>query len=236
MNFFDEVWFPELKREEAQNILETDKSELKVSKSRDKSPYMPKSRDNSPYMPKSRDNSPYPRAGSVASVTGPRMSPLRASAAPSGSWRGSEEPSMDRNMYNYNSPQAVDHYRRTDPSNSLPGNNFYGNSRNTFQRSDVMDPRGLAPYRDTGSPYSANSYRDPPYRDTGNPYPANTYRDPQYRDPASPYSVNIGPGYAPPPISAPYGTPDPGRSQTRPLMPPGPSSMQRRPGWGNRPY
>jgi heterogeneous nuclear ribonucleoprotein U-like protein 1 len=241
---FDEVWFPELTREEAQKILVMDKSELKVSsmsksrdnspympKSRDNSPYMPKSRDNSPYMPKSRDNSPYPRAGSVPSVTGPR-----ASAAPSGSWRGSEEPSMDRNMYNYNSPQAVDHYRRADPNSPLPGNNFYGNSRNTFQRNDIMDPRGLAPYRDTGSPYSANTYRD-----TGSPYSANAYREPpyresQYRDPASPYSVNIGPGYAPPPISSPYGMPDPGRSQTRPLMPPGPSPMQPHPGWGNRPY
>lgn len=231
--FFDEVWFPELGREEALKILEMDKSELKVSlsKSRDNSPYMQKSRDNSPYTPKGRDNSPYPRAGSVASVTGPRISPMQVSAAPGGSWRGSEEPSMDRNMYNFNSPQPVDHYRRTDSSSPLPRNNFYDNPRNTFQRSDVMDPRGLAPYRDTGIPYSANTYRDPQYRDSGSPYPVNTYRDP-----GSPYSVNIGPGYAPPPISSPYGMPDPGRSQTRPLMPPGPSPMKPRPGWGNRPY
>lgn len=241
--FFDEVWFPELKRAEAQKILEMDKSQLKVSS-------------------KSRDNSPYPRAGSVASVTGPR-----ASAAPSGSWRGSEEPSMDRNMYNYNSPQAVDHYRRTNSSGPLPGNNFYGDSRNTFQRSDIMDPRGLAPYRDTASPYSANTHRDTasPYsantqRDTGGSYSANTYREPPYRDPAGPYSANIGSRYALPSLSSPYGmpdpgrsqspygipdpgrsqslygTPDPGRSQSRPLMPPGPSPMQPRPGWGNRPY
>jgi len=241
--FFDEVWFPELKRAEAQKILEMDKSQLKVSS-------------------KSRDNSPYPRAGSVASVTGPR-----ASAAPSGSWRGSEEPSMDRNMYNYNSPQAVDHYRRTNSSGPLPGNNFYGDSRNTFQRSDIMDPRGLAPYRDTASPYSANTHRDTasPYsantqRDTGSAYSANTYREPPYRDPAGPYSANIGSRYALPSLSSPYGmpdpgrsqspygipdpgrsqslygTPDPGRSQSRPLMPPGPSPMQPRPGWGNRPY
>lgn len=91
--FFDEVWFPELKREEAHTILETDKSELKASS-----------------MMKSRDASPYSRAGSVASVTGPRNLHTGVSPGPGGSLRGTPASSLDHNMY---TPSKIGDIRST---------------------------------------------------------------------------------------------------------------------------
>lgn len=104
--FFDEVWFPELKREEAHVILETDKSELKASS-----------------MTKSRDASPYSRAGSVASVTGPRSVHTGVSPAPGGNWRGTPVYSSDHDIHG--PPKIGDVQSMPDRVHSTP-NTFQG--------------------------------------------------------------------------------------------------------------
>eukprot|EP00252_Welwitschia_mirabilis_P015978 TRINITY_DN3541_c0_g1_i1.p1 TRINITY_DN3541_c0_g1~~TRINITY_DN3541_c0_g1_i1.p1 ORF type:complete len:750 (-),score=172.85 TRINITY_DN3541_c0_g1_i1:269-2518(-) len=78
--FFDEVWFPELKMPEAQRILESDKSELKAKS-----------------ITKSQDNS---RENSVCSVSGPRAFQKGESPAVKPSWQGAEAGRSGYNAYN----------------------------------------------------------------------------------------------------------------------------------------
>uniref|UniRef100_A0A0C9QUZ4 TSA: Wollemia nobilis Ref_Wollemi_Transcript_7737_2930 transcribed RNA sequence n=1 Tax=Wollemia nobilis TaxID=56998 RepID=A0A0C9QUZ4_9CONI len=249
--FFDEVWFPELKREEAHKILETEKSELKATT-----------------ITKSQNASPNFRSGSVASVNGPRASSVLSDrgAGSGGNWRSSSLHSMDHNIYN--TPPKVGDVRgmpdmmRGTPDMAQGHGTEFGDLRGRFsvpselsygryggevgnQRfsrlEDVRDQQYQGQRGPVDQPYQgqmayrAQSYPDQSvYRDQ--PYPDQRgFRDQPYRDQGSLYSVNTGPQFGRPQS---YSLPDLGRLQTRPPAPPGagPYSMQPRPGWGHQPY
>ncbi|KAH9290196.1 hypothetical protein KI387_034313 [Taxus chinensis] len=228
---FDEVWFPEVKREEALRILETDKTELKATS-----------------ITKSRDASPYAREASVSSVNDPRMLHTGVSPGLGGSWRGTPAPALDHNMY---TPPKVGDVRGT-PDMLRGHSTEHGDSRGRFSvpsdstygryGGDIGDQRfprmdrdrfGTQPYANHRSfmdqPYSAQSgYSDQPYSAqrgySDQPYPnQRDYIEQPYPDHGGPYSVNTGPQFGRP---QPYGMPDPGRIHDRSSAPPGPYDFQ----------